>query len=54
VDGTLQDVVYGFMPAQILHVGARPGIADELADGPRTLAELAVATGTHPPSLRRL
>ena len=34
----LQDVVYGFMPAQILHVGARLGIADELADGPRTSA----------------
>ncbi|MFL6127171.1 MAG: methyltransferase [Actinophytocola sp.] len=51
---TLQDVVYGFMPAQILHVGARLNIADELAGGRRTLAELAAATGTHPPSLRRL
>jgi hypothetical protein len=57
VDGqliALQDVVYGFMPAQILHVGARLGIADELAGGPRTLGELAAATGTHAPSLRRL
>jgi hypothetical protein len=57
VDGqvsTLQDVVYGFMPAQILHVGARLNIADELAGGPRTLGELAGATGTHAPSLRRL
>jgi hypothetical protein len=54
VDSTLQDVVYGFMPAQILHVGARLGVADELADGPRALAELAAATGTHAPSLRRL
>jgi hypothetical protein len=51
---TLQDVVYGFMPAQILHVGARLNIADELSGGPRTLRELAAATGTHPPSLRRL
>src|SRR3954452_8461748 len=42
------------MPAQILHVGARLNIADELAGGPRTLGELAAATGTHPPSLRRL
>lgn len=50
----LQDVVYGFMPAQILHVGARLGIADELADGPRSLGELAAATGTHAPSLHRL
>ena len=57
VDGqvnTLQDVVYGFMPAQILHVGARLNIADELAGGPRTLGELVAATGTHGPSLRRL
>lgn len=50
----LQDVVYGFMPAQILHVGARLGIADELAGGPRSLTDLAEATGTHAPSLRRL
>jgi hypothetical protein len=42
------------MPAQILHVGARLRVADELAAGPRTLAELAAATGTHAPSLRRL
>jgi hypothetical protein len=51
---TLQDVVYGFMPAQILHVGARLGIADELAGGSRTLDDLAAATRTHAPSLRRL
>jgi orsellinic acid C2-O-methyltransferase len=51
---SLQNVVYGFMPAQILHVGARLKIADELAGGPRTLTELAAATSTHAPSLRRL
>lgn len=51
---SLQDVVYGFMPAQILHVGARLKVADELAGGARTLAELAAATDTHAPSLRRL
>jgi O-methyltransferase len=54
VDSALQNVVYGYMPAQILHVGARLGIADELAAGARTLPELAAATGTHAPSLRRL
>lgn len=54
MDGSLQDVVYGFMPAQVLHVGVRLGIADALAAGPKTLTELAAATGTHAPSLRRL
>lgn len=54
MDSVLQNVVYGYMPAQILHVGARLGVADELAGGPRTLEELATATGTHAPSLRRL
>ena len=54
MDSALQNVVYGFMPAQILHVGARLGVADELAAAPRTLTELAEATGTHAPSLRRL
>jgi hypothetical protein len=51
---SLQDIVYGYMPAQVLHVAARLRIADELATRPGTLAELAETTGTHPPSLRRL
>lgn len=51
---SLQDVVYGYMPAQVLHVAARLRIADELAIRPSTLVELAAATGTHPPALRRL
>lgn len=51
---SVQDLVYAFMPAQILGVAARLRIADELADAPRTIPELAAATETHPPSLRRL
>jgi hypothetical protein len=51
---TIQDMVYAFMPAQILGVAARLGIADQLADRRRTVAELAEATQTHPPSLHRL
>lgn len=50
----LQDIVYGYMPAQMLYVAARLNVADELAGGSRTLAELATATATHPASLRRL
>ncbi|WP_327085938.1 acetylserotonin O-methyltransferase [Nonomuraea sp. NBC_01738] len=37
----------------ILRGAALLGLADHLADGPRTGAELAEATGTHPPSLAR-
>ena len=51
---SIQDLVYAYMPAQILGVAARLGIADELADQPRTVTELASATETHLPSLRRL
>lgn len=32
---------------------AKLGLADRLADGPRTAADVAAATGTHPPSLYR-
>ncbi|MQA86762.1 MAG: methyltransferase [Streptosporangiales bacterium] len=49
-----QDMLFGYMPAQILHVAARLGLADVLADGPKTSAEVAAATETHPPSLHRL
>jgi hypothetical protein len=37
-----------------IHVAATLGIADHLGDGPRTVEELATATGTHAPSLHRL
>jgi hypothetical protein len=40
--------------AQAICVAAELGIADELADGPRSVEELASATGTHRPSLHRL
>jgi hypothetical protein len=53
-EGSLQDIVYSYMPAQMLYVAARLNLADELIGGQRTLAELAAATSAHPPSLRRL
>jgi hypothetical protein len=40
--------------SQSLYVAAKLGIADVLADGPRTPAELAEATGTHARSLHRI
>ncbi|WP_165488354.1 methyltransferase [Actinomadura formosensis] len=50
----LMDLVFGYMQAQMIHAAAEMGVADALADGPRTSAELAEATGTHAPSLHRL
>ncbi|XRQ16104.1 methyltransferase [Actinomadura welshii] len=50
----LLDHAFGYMPAQMLHAAAEIGVADALADGPRTSGELAGRTGTHAPSLYRL
>ena len=50
----LLDLVNGSWVAQACYVAARLGIADLLAAGPRTAEELAAATGTHAPALRRL
>lgn len=50
----LLNMVFGYMPAQILYVAAELRVADLLADGPRTGDELAVRTKSHPSALRRL
>jgi SAM-dependent methyltransferase len=47
-------LLYGYQVAQAIHVAATLGIADLLADGPRTSDDLAVATGSHPSALYRL
>src|SRR3954462_3733414 len=52
-DALLQ-VITGFASAQIVHVAAQLGLADLLSDGPRSVEDLAAATGTHAPSLARL
>jgi O-methyltransferase domain/Dimerisation domain len=44
----------GFRIARIMYVVAELGIADLLADGPKTIAELAQATETHQLSLYRV
>lgn len=43
-----------FWVSRILYAAAKLGIADQLAAGPRSAAEIAGATGTHAPSLHRL
>ena len=50
----LLQMVFGYMASQVIHVAARLGVADHLQDGAKTSEELATATGTHAPSLRRL
>jgi hypothetical protein len=50
----LRRLVDGFQISQALHVTAVLGIADELADGPRSSAQLAEAVGAHERSLYRL
>jgi orsellinic acid C2-O-methyltransferase len=50
----LLELINGSWVAQACYVTARLGIAELLASGPRTADELAAATGTHAPALRRL
>jgi ubiquinone/menaquinone biosynthesis C-methylase UbiE len=50
----LLDLINASWVAQACYVTARLGIAELLAAGPRTADDLAAATGTHAPALRRL
>lgn len=47
-------MLFGYFPAQVVHVAVRAGIADRLAGGTLSADELASATGCDPGSLRRL
>jgi hypothetical protein len=44
----------GSWVSAIVYAAAKLGLADHLAAGPKSAAELAGATGTHAPSLHRL
>jgi hypothetical protein len=46
--------LYGLIDTQTLYVAAKLGLADLLADGPRSAAQLATETGTDAHALRRL
>ncbi|MEV6908436.1 methyltransferase [Amycolatopsis sp. NPDC051071] len=48
------DMVFGFVPAQIVRTMATLDLADRLAVGPVSLEELVKLTDCHEPSLRRL
>jgi hypothetical protein len=44
----------GYLTTQLLYVAAKLGVADALADGPRTPEEIAEAVGADAPLLRRV
>src|SRR5262249_11122280 len=50
----LVQMAMGHWVSRIVYVAARLGLADHLADGPKTADELAGTTHTHAPSLYRL
>lgn len=52
--GAMLQVATGYTSAQVVHVAAQLGLADLLADGPRSIEDLAGATDAHAPSLARL
>jgi hypothetical protein len=47
-------MISGFWISRAIYLAAKLGIADHLRDGPKTVEELAAATGTHAPSLYRV
>ena len=51
---TLRDLIGGYRASAMLNVAAKLGIADLLAGGPRSSAELARSLGAHAASLHRL
>lgn len=51
---TLLQMMTGYWVSQALYVAAKLGVADLLAAGPRPVEELAAATQTDAPSLRRV
>lgn len=51
---TLMRMIEGFRVTQMLHVAVTLGLADLVADGPKSAPELAARTGTHAGALYRL
>src|SRR5579871_2402697 len=50
----LQSLIRGYRMSQAVYVAAALGIPDLLTNGPRDVEDLAQATGSHAPSLRRV
>jgi predicted transcriptional regulator len=54
VERSLRDLLNGYQNTAVLYVAAKLGLADLLANGPKTSKELAAMTGAHAPSLYRI
>ncbi len=50
----MRELILGFWVSRAVHAAAYFGLADFLRDGPKTVDELAAASKTHAPSLKRL
>jgi O-methyltransferase domain/Dimerisation domain len=50
----LLQLTFGYWVSQAIYVVAKLGVADLLREGPKSGEELAMATGTHAPSLSRV
>jgi hypothetical protein len=53
-DRALQQMIMGFRTTLLLHIAAKIGLADQLANGPRTARELAQVCECHPDALYRV
>lgn len=53
-EAVVTEIMLGSLASQALYVGAKLGIADQLANGPKPVEELAKATETDAPSLYRV
>src|SRR6266496_194590 len=47
-------LISGFWISRAIYIAAKLGVADLIKDQPRTVDQLATATGTHAPSLYRV
>src|SRR5690242_18284071 len=52
--GRMMQLAMGAFPAQAIYVAARLGLADLLANGAKSVDDLAATTGTDGPSLYRV
>ena len=48
------DLLNGYQDTALLYVAAKLGLADLLAEGPKTSEELSATMGAHAPSLYRI
>lgn len=50
----VHELIWGFMTTQAIHAGCKLGVFDLLAKGKRTASDIALHTGSNPPSMQRL